>query len=82
MKTPEQIAEKILKDADVGSIRDISGIAEVTQMIADSIEADRAQIAQALANVSHPDSWGVPCVYVESFSKNYLGIEINVPRLR
>lgn len=78
IKTPEQIARETLNTHYSGVVISVQEMALISWMQT-AIEADRAQIAQALAEESHHDDWGVPCVDVEGFCERNLGIEIEVP---
>ncbi len=42
---------------------------EVAKMLAEAVRYDRAQIIADMTEAAHPDDWGVPCVYVETYAK-------------
>lgn len=40
---------------------------------AEILAAERERIIQDMQERSHPDDWGVPCVYVESYAERLRG---------
>lgn len=46
MKTPEQIAQRIMDDHDISAVSDFESPEQPFDMIVEAIEADRAQRAQ------------------------------------
>lgn len=66
LKTPAEVADEVA--------REIPGITigqawDVAKMLAEAVRYDRAQIVADMAEAAHPDDWGVPCVYVETYAK-------------
>ncbi len=66
LKTPEEVAFEVS--------RRIPGVTiaqawEVAKMLAEAVRYDRAQIIADMTEAAHPDDWGVPCVYVETYAK-------------